>query len=99
MGPRLRGDDSGESLLHISPPQGRAESGSDSNSDRHALQLGLAFERGLVLQAIVARKPRYVVLARPFLEYAADVLACDARHGGQIALRDLLAHQDAAAAD
>ena len=38
-------------------------------------------------------------LARPFFENAADVLARDARHGGKIALRDLLTHQNAAATD
>src|SRR5882724_7202537 len=63
------------------------------------LQLGLALERGLVLQAVVARKARHVRLARPFLENAADVLTRDAGHRGKVALRDLLTHQDAAATD
>src|SRR5258705_10608676 len=63
----------------------------------HALEFRPALERRFVLQAVVAGEPRNVRLARPLLEDAADILARDAGHGGKIALRDLLAHQNAAA--
>src|SRR5262245_6128767 len=68
-------------------------------ADRYGLQLRLALERTLVLEAVIAGETRHERASRPFFENAADVLARDAGHGGEIALRDLLAHQNAAPAD
>ena len=61
--------------------------------------LRFAFERGAVFEAVIAGEPAQQLVAHPVVEDAADVLARDARHRGEIALRDLLADQDAARAD
>ncbi len=50
------------------------------------LQRGLALELQLVLQAVVARQPADELKPDPVVEDAADVLACDPRHGGNVAL-------------
>src|SRR5712671_6038851 len=64
-----------------------------------ALQRALALELGLVFQAIVARQPAHQLVADPVVENAADVLARDPGHGGDVALADLLPDENAALAD
>ena len=64
-----------------------------------ALELDFAFELGPVLQAVVARQPADQLEPDPFVQDAADVLARDPGHRGDVALADLLADQDAALAD
>src|SRR5262245_8776613 len=61
-------------------------------------ELGFAPERGLVLQAVVTGEPAHQLAVGPILQDAADILASNAGHGAEIALRELLTHQNAAAA-
>src|SRR4051812_1318677 len=63
-----------------------------------ALDGALAFQLLLVLEAVIARQPAHQLVADPIVENAADVLAGDARHGGDLALADLLANEDPALA-
>src|SRR5947208_16174188 len=66
---------------------------------RNALQRALAFELGLVLQAIIARQPADELKTNPVIEDPADVFARDSGHRRHVALADLVADQDASAAD
>src|SRR5882762_10852478 len=61
--------------------------------------LHLALERGAVLQAVIAGEPADEFPAHPVVEDAADILARDPRHGGEVALRYFLANENAPAAD
>ena len=56
-------------------------------------------QRGFVFQAVVAGEPLHDRAAHPLLQDAADVLARDAGHRREIALRHLLPDEDATAAD
>ena len=62
-------------------------------------QLGFLFQLRLVLKAIITGQSADKLAALPVVENAAHVLARDAGHGGDIALPDLLANDDAARAD
>src|SRR5947209_6369401 len=62
-------------------------------------RVGGALQRGLALQAIIAGEPADQLGVHPVLQDAAQVLARDTGHRGEVALAHLLADQDAAAAD
>src|SRR5580704_534693 len=63
------------------------------------LEFGLVPQLLFVFQAIIARQPAYELTAFPIVENTADIFARDAGHGGEVALADLLADDDAAGAD
>src|SRR6202051_3347859 len=63
------------------------------------LKLGFDLQLRLVFEAIIAGQPADQLAALPVVEDAADILARDAGHGGEVALPDLLADDDAAGAD
>ncbi len=56
-------------------------------------------EGRLVLDAVVSGEAADQVVAAPFLQDSAEVLACDARHGGEVALAHLVADEGAARPD
>src|SRR5215831_13708072 len=56
--------------------------------------LSLMLELHLVLKAIVAREAAHQLVALPVIEDAGDVLACNAGHGGEVGLPDLLTDDD-----
>ena len=62
-------------------------------------QLGFMFKLRLVLKAIIAGQSAHQLAAFPIIEDAAHILARYARHGGDIALPDLLSDDNAARAD
>ena len=61
-----------------------------------SLQLGFMLKLRLVLKAIIARQAADQLAPLPLVEDAAHVLARDAGHGGNVALPDFLANDDAA---
>src|SRR4051812_23647502 len=63
-----------------------------------SLDSALALEPLLVLEAVIARQPADQLVANPVVEDAADVLAGDPGHGGDLALADLLANDNPALA-
>src|SRR5581483_3195961 len=63
------------------------------------LKFGLVLQQALVLKAIVAGKAADQLAPLPVVENAADLLASNAGHGGEVALPDFLADDDAAGAN
>src|SRR5262245_42076 len=61
--------------------------------------LGFTVERGLVLQAIVAREPAHQRTVHPIVEHPAHIFPRNACHGGEVALGDFLPDEDAPLAD
>src|SRR5262245_17986854 len=61
--------------------------------------LGFTVERGLVLQAIVAREPAHQRTVHPVVEHPAHVFPGNACHGGEVTLGDLLPNEDAPLSD
>ena len=57
-------------------------------------KLNLILESRLVLKAIVAGRAAHQLTALPIIEDASDVLACNAGHGGEVGLPDLLTDDD-----
>src|SRR6516164_2673283 len=57
-------------------------------------KLNLILESRLVLKAIVAGRAAHQLTALPIIEDASDVLACNAGHGGEVGLPDLLTNDD-----
>src|SRR5690349_20749897 len=73
-------------------PTGRARS-------ERRLHLRFLLQLRLVLKAIITRQTADQLAPFPVVENAADILARNARHGGDIALTDLLTDDHAAGAD
>src|ERR1700722_5463001 len=61
---------------------------------RMLLQLSFALKLCLVFKAIIAGQPADQLAPFPVVEDAADVFACDAGHGGEVGLADLLPDHD-----
>src|SRR5580704_5197553 len=72
---------------------------SAARAERSLLQLRFVLQLRLVLKAIITGQTADQLAPFPIVKNAADILARDARHGGDIALTDFLANDDAARAD
>src|SRR5262249_18977396 len=63
------------------------------------LFLGFALQGCSVFEAIVAGQALHQGPAPPLVQHAADIFPGDARHRGEVALRDLLPNEDTALVD
>src|SRR5262249_30976541 len=85
---------------HQRSPRPLANFGIGTRAARvRASRVGGALEGLLALQTIVSGEAAHHLVAHPVLQDAAQVLPRNARHGGEVGLAHLLAHQDAAGAD
>src|ERR1700722_8757833 len=92
--------------FHCRPEAVQADDGANEEPvARHCAAAGRrscvrrALQRVLALEAVIAGEAADQLLLHPVLQDAAEVLARDARHGGEVALADFLANEDASGAD